>query len=228
MARIRSIKPEIRTSEKVNSWPVEIRYFWILLWGYTDDHGKGRDNARLIVADSYPLDDSVTAEMVEGWMSTLADDGVIVRYETPAGRFFAIRNWGEHQRPSHPAKSVIPDPPEDSGNPPETLAKVSVNGSPEQRAESSRAESRGATERGSRISQAFEVTEAMRAWAKTETPLVDVDKARVEFIDYWLGIPGAKGVKADWLSTWRNNMRRKQEFAVRNSPPKPAVDWMNR
>ncbi|MEZ2390872.1 hypothetical protein AB6813_15275 [bacterium RCC_150] len=49
MARIRSIKPEIRTSEKVNSWPVEIRYFWIMLWGYVDDHGKGRDNAKLIV-----------------------------------------------------------------------------------------------------------------------------------------------------------------------------------
>jgi predicted GIY-YIG superfamily endonuclease len=30
MARIRSVKPELRVSEVVASWPREVRYFWVL------------------------------------------------------------------------------------------------------------------------------------------------------------------------------------------------------
>lgn len=152
MARIRSIKPEIRTSEKVNSWPIEVRYFWIMLWGYVDDHGKGRDNPKLIVADTYPLDDDVTAQDVDSWLGVLEQAGVLRRYEVNGKRYLSIINWLEHQRPSHPAKSVIPDPPVDSGesheasgNPPESRVQVSENGSPEQRAESSE---QGAVEQG--------------------------------------------------------------------------------
>ena len=144
MARIRSIKPEIRTSEKVNSWPVELRYFWIMLWGYVDDHGRGRDNSKLIVADTYPLDDSVSHKDVERWLKILEHDKVIRRYEVGGKRFMLILNWREHQRPSHPARSVIPEPEplehkggEDSGNPPEDCARITANGSPEQRAVSS-------------------------------------------------------------------------------------------
>jgi len=144
MARIRSIKPEIRISEKVNSWPVELRYFWIMLWGYVDDYGRGRDNPKLIVADTYPLDDSVSDKDVERWLKILERDAVIRRYVVDGKRYLLVQNWNEHQRPSHPAKSVIPVPipqehagVEDSGNPPEDCAKTSANGSPEQGAVSS-------------------------------------------------------------------------------------------
>ncbi|MFT9016593.1 MAG: DUF1376 domain-containing protein [Acetobacter sp.] len=30
------------------------------------------------------------------------------------------------------------------------------------------------------------------------------------FVDYWLGVPGAKGCKADWAATWRNWCRRER------------------
>ena len=38
-----------------------------------------------------------------------------------------------------------------------------------------------------------------------------MDEAKQEaasFVDYWAGISGAKGVKADWQATWRNSVRR--------------------
>lgn len=108
MARIRSIKPEVRISEKVNSWPLEVRYHWVLLWGYCDDYGYGRDNPRLIVADSFPLDDTVTAEMVAGWMDILWRDGLIERFAVDDNLYFRIVNWDEHQRISHPAKQFLP------------------------------------------------------------------------------------------------------------------------
>lgn len=234
MARIRSIKPEIRTSEKVNSWPVEIRYFWIMLWGYVDDHGRGRDNAKLIVADTYPLDDDVTADDVAGWLDVLEASGVITRYTVAGTNYLAVTHWSEHQRPSHPAKSVIPDPPhdsedsgashevyppipavtrEDSGNPPVSLAKVAVIGSPEQRAESSE---QGAEEQVGKaaaphvIPADFTLTFDRRKWAKENAPAIHAERETAGFVDYWRG---EQGRKKNWEMTWRNWMRRKQSEA---------------
>lgn len=215
MARIRSIKPEIRTSEKVNSWPVEIRYFWVMLWGYVDDYGKGRDNAKLIVADTYPLDDAVTAQDVETWMKVLAKAGVIYRYAIGGSRYFAVVNWAEHQKPSHPARSVIPDPPqdsgaeqEDSGNPRETFASTAVNGSPEQGAGSreQRAVEQGAgtaQKRGTRIPQPFIVNGEMRTWAAERVPGVNVDGSTERFVNYWRA-KTRDATKLDWRATWDN------------------------
>lgn len=35
-----------------------------------------------------------------------------------------------------------------------------------------------------------------------------------EFKDYWISVPGSKGVKLDWLATWRNWVRRSKPSAV--------------
>lgn len=108
MARIRSIKPEVRISEKVNSWPIACRYFWVLLWGYCDDYGYGRDNDRLIVADAFPLDDSITAEHVSEWMNMIWESHVIERFLVDDSAYFQVINWEEHQKISHPAKQFLP------------------------------------------------------------------------------------------------------------------------
>lgn len=178
MARIRSIKPEIRTSEKVCSWPIEVRYFWIMLWGYVDDYGKGRDNARLIKADSYPLDDDITAKDVERWMKILEKDRVIRRYTVEDKQYFLILNWSEHQKPSHPAKSVIPWPEpesdlvqEESGNSPEDYQRVSENGSPEQ----------GAVEQGAVSSRADEQGDERATGAPLSTLNEDFETVWTEY-----------------------------------------------
>lgn len=79
-------------------------------------------------------------------------------------------------------------------------------------------EARGTAKRGTRIPEDFIITDEMRAWAAAEVPLVDVDKKLGEWCDYWRGVPGAKGVKLDWVGTWRNGMRKQQEFAERDAP----------
>jgi hypothetical protein len=60
MARIRSVSPGLRTSETAAQWDREARYAWVLLWGYLDDYGRGVDNAKVIAADCFPLDDDVS------------------------------------------------------------------------------------------------------------------------------------------------------------------------
>jgi hypothetical protein len=108
MAKTRMLKHDLRTSEKVASWPIPIRYFWTLLWGYVDDHGKGKDSPLLVKADCFPLDPDITADVVDEWLWHLTEAQVIERYTVGEHNYLAVIHWGEHQKPPHPTKDVMP------------------------------------------------------------------------------------------------------------------------
>ena len=78
--------------------------------------------------------------------------------------------------------------------------------------------------RGTRLQHPFVLTSDMINWAVEKYPLVDFNLQTEAFIDYWTAQPGQKGVKSDWVATWRN--------WIRNSRPtlKPVAadtnDWM--
>lgn len=115
MARIRSVKPELRKSLTVAAWPREVRYAWVLLWGYLDDHGRGVDDLRLLVADLFPLDRDVTERKLDNWLNRMTekpehddDPPPLCRYEVRGRRFMHAVKWTSHQRVSHPGESRIP------------------------------------------------------------------------------------------------------------------------
>jgi len=108
MARIRSVKPELRTSLTVAEWPREVRYAWVLLWGYLDDHGRGRDDLRLLVADLFPLDQDVTPRKLDGWLQLMTRNGPLCRYEVDDRKYLHAVHWTAHQKVSHPRDSAFP------------------------------------------------------------------------------------------------------------------------
>jgi len=115
MARIRSVKPSLRTSRTVARWKFEVRYFWVLLWGYLDDLGRGLDIPKAIAGDCYPLDDNVTAATVNRWLDIMAStkvdldrDPPLCRYEVAGRRYIHSVYWSEHQRPNRPSPSMHP------------------------------------------------------------------------------------------------------------------------
>lgn len=110
MPRIRSIKPGFFTSEDVSVLPLRARLTWIGLWTHCDDHGRAKDNTRLIKAALWALDD-VTLKDVDEDLELLAAQGRIVRYEVSGNRYLAVTNWGAHQHPNRPIPSVFPAPP---------------------------------------------------------------------------------------------------------------------
>lgn len=61
---------------------------------------------------------------------------------------------------------------------------------------------------GSRLPADWELPDDWFAWAKQERPDVDPLRESFTFRDYWHGVAGAKGRKADWQATWRNWIRR--------------------
>lgn len=113
MARIRSIKPETRTSILVASWPFEMRYFWVLLWGYLDDKGRGLDVPKQIAGDCFPHDEKITASKVDKWLTRMTvglngDEGPVCRYLVNGRRYIHSVNWDEHQKPNRPTPSRLP------------------------------------------------------------------------------------------------------------------------
>jgi predicted 3-demethylubiquinone-9 3-methyltransferase (glyoxalase superfamily) len=69
---------------------------------------------------------------------------------------------------------------------------------------------------GSRIPEPFTVTDAMRQWAATEFPDVDIDWETDKFVNYYLAQPDeCGGVKQDWGATWQLWIRRSTEMEWR-------------
>jgi hypothetical protein len=75
--------------------------------------------------------------------------------------------------------------------------------------------SKDVVKRGTRIPPDFALGDDLMAWAKATKPKVDVFAQTAAFKDYWEAIPGAKGVKLDWVKTWRNWIRNSRD-AVSN------------
>jgi hypothetical protein len=61
--------------------------------------------------------------------------------------------------------------------------------------------------KGERIPDGFPA-EPELSWAKAEFPAINANSESAKFRDYWVGVPGQKGVKLDWPATWRNWIRR--------------------
>jgi uncharacterized protein YdaU (DUF1376 family) len=68
--------------------------------------------------------------------------------------------------------------------------------------------------RATRLPSPFVLDEEWREWARKERPDLDLLKTSADFADYWHAVSGAKGLKLDWLATWRK--------WVRNEKMKPA------
>lgn len=79
--------------------------------------------------------------------------------------------------------------------------------------------------RGTRLQHPFVLTNDMIKWAVEKYPLVDFHLQTEAFIDYWTSQPGQKGVKSDWIATWRNWIRNSRPTL---QPAKPVQnnDWM--
>lgn len=61
--------------------------------------------------------------------------------------------------------------------------------------------------RGERLPEDFKITPEMVEWATEHVPAVNGRRETEKFVDYWRAQPGEKGVKSDWVATWRNWLR---------------------
>lgn len=85
--------------------------------------------------------------------------------------------------------------------------------------------------RGTRIPADFKITPEMEAWGRANAPNIDGTRETQKFINYDTAAPGAKGVKLDWVATWRNWILNADDRQPRSSPQSAstpvvaAVPW---
>lgn len=107
MARIRTIKPDAFKSDSLSTVPRGTRWTFSGLWTYADDQGRGRDDVRLIKAELYPIDDTVSLTDITEDLRLLAAIDCICRYEAGGKTYLHMPNWG-HQRINRPTASKLP------------------------------------------------------------------------------------------------------------------------
>lgn len=71
--------------------------------------------------------------------------------------------------------------------------------------------------RGSRLPMDFAVTTTMTDWANLRGLDIDLDTETEKFVNYWTGVSGQRGVKLDWVATWRNWMLQAMEYKKRGT-----------
>lgn len=114
MARIRSVKPELATSEVVAAWPREVRYAWVLLWTHLDDKGRGLDSPKAIAGALFPHDADVTPRKMANWLTKMtvserpSTESPLCRYQVAGRNYLHCINWDEHQHPNRPSPSRFP------------------------------------------------------------------------------------------------------------------------
>lgn len=109
MARIRTIKPEFWTDEKIVQLPFSARLFFIGLWNFADDEGFLDDEPERLRMQIMP-NDQVD---VDGLIDLLECAGLIGRYvynNDHSRQAIKINRFLDHQRISNPTPSrVLPE-----------------------------------------------------------------------------------------------------------------------
>lgn len=123
--RIRSIKPEFWTDERVGQWTPAERLAYIWTWSAADDCGKLRINPALLRAGAFPYDETMTLARAREILARLSATKRLCLYVVDGQQYGVILRWADHQRVDHPGKSTIPDPTPESEAKPEDLARVS-------------------------------------------------------------------------------------------------------
>jgi 5-methylcytosine-specific restriction endonuclease McrA len=103
MSRIRTIKPEFWTDDKVVQMPFPARLLFIGLWNFCDDDGYIVDEPESIRLQVLPNDPDVDVDSLLDLMWAM---GLVDRLVDKDGRdLLRVANFERHQRISHKAKS---------------------------------------------------------------------------------------------------------------------------
>ena len=130
MARIRTIKPEFWSDERLAECCLGARLLFIGTWNFADDDGRMEYSAKRLKMQVFPGDNIDVTPLVE----ELSARKLVSVYRVGERDYLAIPNFRKHQRIDHPKSSSIPAPAvvdstnetgtvqEDSRNDPRTLA----------------------------------------------------------------------------------------------------------
>lgn len=120
MARIRSIKPDFWTDEKVVELSAFARLLFIGLWNFADDDGRMTYSPTSIKLKILPADD----QNISGLLGELRGKSLVTVYAVDGIEYLQINGFSEHQKIDKRTASKFPSPP----NSPESRRKTPLEG----------------------------------------------------------------------------------------------------
>src|SRR5687768_1940739 len=108
MARIRTIKPEFWTNERVMECSANARLLFIGMWNFADDLGRLSLSPKTIKAQIFPSDE-MGFDVILGMIQELSKNGLILTYEVGDKEYLQIVGW-QHQRIDKPQPGKCPSP----------------------------------------------------------------------------------------------------------------------
>lgn len=213
MARIRTVKPEIWTDEKLTECSLSARLMFIGMLNFADDKGNMAYSAKRLKMQIFPADAIDTQPLLD----ELIAHGIVIVYSVSAEKFLHIKGFTKHQVINRPSASAIPpyqfddDSRSTHGALTEGMEGKGKEGKEEKNNESgdsSKADSEKQKEKKAiRLPKDWELTQELKDWTAKERSDLDPDTVLNQFKDYWLAVGGANGRKLDWVMTWRNWVR---------------------
>jgi len=105
MARIRTIKPEFWTDEKLTECSITARLLFLGLLNFADDNGNLQRSSKRIKMQVFPAD-NIDCEPL---LSELFAHGVLVEYFAENEKYIHIKGFRKHQLINRPSATNIPE-----------------------------------------------------------------------------------------------------------------------
>lgn len=101
MARIRNIKPDFWTDEKLVELETWERLLFIGLWNFADDEGYMPYSPKRIKMQIFPGDSLEVSRGVQSLISI----GAVELFDSEFGQVLHVSKWSKHQKVSNPSQS---------------------------------------------------------------------------------------------------------------------------
>lgn len=124
MARIRTIKPDFWTDEKVVEVSAFARLLFIGLWNFADDEGRMQCSQKKIKMQIFPADSPDLPRL----LAELSGQKMITLYVIDNVDYLQINNFSKHQKVDKRYPSKICPPPESPRIPPQEWNGMEGNG----------------------------------------------------------------------------------------------------
>jgi hypothetical protein len=113
MGRIRTIKPEFWTDDKVVECEIPARLLFLGMLNFADDNGNLERSSKKLKMQIYP-GDSID---VEPLVHSLITHGLLTEYSLKGRLYLHINGFAKHQRINRPSNGLVP-PPSEADNAP--------------------------------------------------------------------------------------------------------------
>ena len=218
MARIRTIKPDFWTDEKIVEISAFARLLFIGLWNFADDDGRMAYSPKKIKMQIFPADTLDISEL----FGEIQGEGLIELYTIDSIEYLQINQFAKHQKIDKRTASKLPNPRGVTPIPPELPVSVPTEG--KGREGKGMEKSKEATDGGPAEIKTFPINLQTYLDQCAEKKIMPIPKPstifeyieKVGIPEEWLGLhwkvfkdkhteTGSKRQK-DWVATFRNSV----------------------